>query len=107
MLNLIVWLKQVPMLTELPWDEKTGTLRRDLAAGMMNPACKHALEAALQIKEKSSAKITAITMGPPAAEEVLREALAMGADRGILVCDKLLAGSDTYATSLVLTETIK
>jgi electron transfer flavoprotein beta subunit len=107
MLNLVVCLKQVPMVMELPWDEKTGTLRRDLAAGMMNPACKHALEAALQIKEKLSAKITAITMGPPAAEEVLREALAMGADRGILVCDKLLAGSDTYATSLVLKETIK
>lgn len=95
------------MVTELPWDEKTGTLRRDLAAGMMNPACKHALEAALQIKEKFSANITAITMGPPAAEEVLREALALGADRGILICDKLMAGSDTYATSLVLTATIK
>lgn len=106
-MNLVVCLKQVPMVTELPWDEKTGTLRRDLAAGMMNPACKHALEAALQIKEKFSANITAITMGPPAAEEVLREALALGADRGILICDKLMAGSDTYATSLVLTATIK
>ena len=95
------------MVTELPWDEKTGTLRRDLAAGMMNPACKHALEAALQIKEKFSAKITAITMGPPAAEEVLREALALGADKGIIICDRLLAGSDTYATSLVLTAAIK
>lgn len=95
------------MVTELPWDEKTGTLRRDLAAGMMNPACKHALEAALQIKEKFSAKITAITMGPPASEEVLREALALGADRGILVCDRLLAGSDTFATSLILTAAIK
>ena len=107
MLNLVVCLKQVPMVTELPWDEKTGTLRRDLAAGMMNPACKHALEAALQIKEKFFANITAITMGPPAAEEVLREAMALGADRAILICDKLLAGSDTYATSLVLTAAIK
>ncbi|MCX5847952.1 MAG: electron transfer flavoprotein subunit beta/FixA family protein [Deltaproteobacteria bacterium] len=107
MLNLVVCLKQVPMVTELPWDEKTGTLRRDLAAGMMNPACKHALEAALQIKEKFSAKITAITMGPPASEEVLREALALGADEVILICDRLLAGSDTYATSLVLTAAIK
>jgi electron transfer flavoprotein beta subunit len=95
------------MVTELPWDEKTGTLRRDLAAGMMNPACKHALEAALQIKENHSAKITVITMGPPAAEEVLREALAMGADDAILICDKILAGSDTFATSLILKEAIK
>ena len=107
MLKLVVCIKQVPMVTELPWDEKTGTLRRDLAAGMMNPACKHALEAALQIKEKFSAKITVITMGPPAAEEVLREALALGADEAILICDRLLAGSDTYATSLILKEAIK
>jgi electron transfer flavoprotein beta subunit len=107
MLNLVVCLKQVPMVTELPWDEKTGTLRRDLAAGMMNPACKHALEAALQIKEKYSANITVITMGPPAAQEILREALALGADRAILICDRLLAGSDTFATSWVLAEAIK
>ena len=102
MLNIVVCIKQVPMVTELPWNEKTGTLRRDLAAGMMNPACKHAVEAALRIKADGGAKITVVTMGPPAAEEVLREALAMGADRGILVCDRLLAGSDTYATSFVL-----
>jgi electron transfer flavoprotein beta subunit len=106
MLNLIVCIKQVPRVAELPWDEKTGTLRRDLAPGMMNPACKHALEAALQIKEKYSAKITVITMGPPSAEEVLREALALGADEAMLVCDKLFAGSDTFATSLVLQKAI-
>ncbi len=95
------------MVTELPWDEAKGTLRRDLAAGMMNPACKHALEAALQIKEKFGANVTALTMGPNAAEEVLREALAMGADRGVLICDRLLTGSDTYATSSILAMAIK
>lgn len=107
MLNIVVCIKQVPMVTELPWDEKTGTLRRDLAAGMMNPACKHAVEAALQIKEQQNATITVMTMGPPASEEVLREALAMGADRGVLICDRMLAGSDTYATSFILAEAIK
>lgn len=107
MLKLVVCIKQVPMVTELPWDEKTGTLRRDLAPGMMNPACKHALEAALQIKEKYSAHITVITMGPHAAKEVLYEALAMGADNTILICDKILAGSDTYATSWILAQAIK
>jgi electron transfer flavoprotein beta subunit len=107
MLNIVVCIKQVPMVTELPWDEKTGTLRRDLAAGMMNPACKRAVEAALQIKEKQGASITVLTMGPPAAEEVLREALAMGADRGVLICDKILAGSDTYATSFILAAAIQ
>jgi electron transfer flavoprotein beta subunit len=107
MLKLIVCLKQVPMVTELPWDEKTGTLRRDLAVGMMNLACMHALEAALQIKEQYSADITAVTMGPPAAEEVLREAIAMGADRGIHLCDRIFAGSDTYATSAIVAKAIK
>jgi len=107
MINIVVCIKQVPMVTELPWDEKTGTLRRDLAAGMMNPACKHAVEAALQIKEKQDACITVVTMGPPAAEEVLREALALGADRGLLICDRMLAGSDTYATSFILAEAIR
>jgi electron transfer flavoprotein beta subunit len=107
MLNLIVCIKQVPMVTELPWDEKTGTLRRDLAPGMMNPACKHALEAALQIKEKQTANISVVTMGPRASEEVLREALALGADKAILICDKLFAGSDTYATSYILAQAIK
>jgi electron transfer flavoprotein beta subunit len=107
MLNIIVCLKQVPMVAELPWDEKSGRLRRDLAPGMINPACKHALEAALQIKEKVGANVTAITMGPPAAEEVLREALAMGAQRGILISDQSLAGADTYATSSILAAAIK
>ena len=74
---------------------------------MMNPACKHAVEAALQLKEKYGASVTALTMGPPAAEEVLREALAMGANRGILISDRLLAGSDTYATSLILASAIQ
>ncbi|MEE9912086.1 MAG: electron transfer flavoprotein subunit beta/FixA family protein [Deltaproteobacteria bacterium] len=107
MLNVVVCIKQVPMVTELPWDEKTGTLRRDLAAGMMNPACKHAVEAALQIKEAHGASITVMTMGPAAAEEVLREALAMGANRAVLICDRMLAGSDTYATSFILAQAIK
>jgi len=107
MLNIVVCIKQVPMVTELPWDEKTGTLRRDLASGMMNPACKHAVEAALEVKEKCGASIHVLTMGPPAAEEVLREALAMGADRGILICDRMLAGSDTYATSFILAKAIQ
>jgi electron transfer flavoprotein beta subunit len=107
MLNVIVCMKQVPMVTELPWNEKTGTLRRDLAYGMMNPACMHALEAALQIKEKYSARITAVTMGPAAAEEILREALALGADRSIHICDRIFAGSDTYATSLIVARAIK
>ena len=107
MLKLVVCIKQVPMVSELPWDSKTGTLRRELAAGMMNPACNHALEAALQIKENYGAHITVITMGPPMAEEVLYEAIAIGADRGVLLTDKKMAGADTFITSFFLAQAIK
>jgi len=76
------------MVSELPWDKATGTLQRDQAEGMMNPACRAALDAALRIKETLGAEITAITMGSPMAEEVLREAIALGADRGVLLTDR-------------------
>jgi electron transfer flavoprotein beta subunit len=95
------------MVSELPWNPKTGTLMRELADGMMNPACAHALEAAIQIKSRQKAKITAITMGPPMAEEVLYEALAVGADHGILLTDPAFAGADTCATSYTLARTIE
>jgi len=107
MLNLVVCIKQVPMVSELPWNPKTGTLKRELAEGMMNPACAHALEAALQIKSRHGGKITAVTMGPPMAEEVLYEAMAMGADHGILLSDPAMAGGDTYVTSYTLARTIE
>ena len=95
------------MVSELPWNPKTGTLKRELAEGMMNPACGHALEAALQVKSKHGGHITAISMGPPMAEEVLYEAMAMGADDGILLSDPAMAGGDTYATSYTLARTIE
>ena len=95
------------MVSELPWDPKSGTLRRDLAEGMMNPACANALEAALQIKHRHEGKIVAITMGPPMAEEVLYEAVAMGADSGILLTDPSMAGGDTFVTSHTLAQAIK
>jgi len=107
MLKIVVCIKQVPMVSELPWNPKTGTLKRELAEGMMNPACAHALEAALQIKSKHGGSITVITMGPPMAEEVLYEALAMGADNGILLSDPAMAGGDTFATSFTLARAIE
>ena len=107
MLKLVVCIKQVPMVSELPWNPKTGTLKRELAEGMMNPACAHALEAALQIKSRQQCEITAITMGPPMAEEVLYEAMAVGADRGLLLTDPAFAAADTYATSYTLARTIE
>ena len=107
MVEIVVCIKQVPLVSELPWDPKTGTLQRELAEGMMNPTCRSALEAALRIREAEGGRITAITMGPPMAEEVLREAIALGADRGILLTDRLMAGGDTLATSYTLARAIE
>jgi electron transfer flavoprotein beta subunit len=106
-LNVIVCMKQVPLVSELPWDSSTGRLKRETAEGMMNPACKHALEAALQIKHRYGAHITAITMGPPMAEEILREAVAAGADRGLLLTDPRMGGADTLITSFTLARAIE
>ena len=107
MLNMIVCMKQVPMVTELPWDSKSGTLKRELAEGMMNPACRHALEAALRLKQEHDGHITAVTMGPPMAEEILREAVAMGADRCLMLSDIKMAGADTLVTSYTLARAIE
>ena len=107
MLKMVVCLKQVPMVSELPWDPRTGTLQRELAEGMMNPACRSALEAALGLRAAEGGEITAITMGPPMAEEVLREAIALGADRGVLLTDRRMAGADTSVTSYTLARAIE
>ena len=107
MLQLIVCVKQVPMVSELPWNAKTGTLKRELAEGMMDPASKRALEAALQIKETQGAHICVLTMGPPMAAEVLHEAQALGADQGFLLTDRRMAGADTFLTSDILARVIR
>jgi electron transfer flavoprotein beta subunit len=98
----VVFLKQVPAASELPWDPKTGQLRREAAPGMMDPAARAALEAALRLQEAHGGQVLAVTMGPPQAEEVLRQALALGADRGFLLSDPRLSGADTVATSYTL-----
>lgn len=107
MLKIIVCIKQVPMVSELPWNAKTGTLKRELAEGMMDPASKRAMEAAIQIKEQNNAHITAVTMGPEMAKEILHEAQAMGADQGVLLTDRKMAGADTFITSQILADYIR
>jgi electron transfer flavoprotein beta subunit len=102
MLKIVVCIKQVPMVSELPWDSKTRTLKRDLAPGMMDTASRRALEAALQIKENLPALIFVLTMGPPMAEEILHQAIALGADKGLLLTDPKMAGADTFLTSDIL-----
>jgi len=101
-MKIIVCIKQVPDTTEIKINPVTGTLIRDGVPSIMNPDDKGGLELALQLKDEIGANITVITMGPPQADLVLREALAMGADRAILLTDRKFAGADTFATSNAL-----
>lgn len=101
-MNIVVCVKQVPDTNEVKLDPVKGTLIRDGVPSIMNPDDKAGLEAALQIKDANGAHVTVITMGPPQADEVLREALAMGADEAILVTDRAFGGADTWATSTTI-----
>lgn len=94
--------KQVPETTEVKIDPKTGTLMREGVPAIINPFDLHAIEEGLRIKEKVGGKVTVISMGPPQAEEAVRDALAMGCDEGVLLTDKAFAGADTLATSYTL-----
>lgn len=95
-------MKQVPETTEVKIDPKTGTLMREGVPAVINPFDLHAVEEGLRIREKVGGKVTVISMGPPQAEEAVRDALAMGCDEGILLTDKAFAGADTLATSYTL-----
>lgn len=101
-MNIIVCIKQVPDTTEIKIDPVKGTLIREGVPSIMNPDDKGGLELALRMKDKYGANVTVITMGPPQAELILREALAMGVDRAILLTDRKFAGADTLATSYAL-----
>lgn len=101
-MNIVVCIKQVPDTTEIKLDPVKGTMIRDGVPSIMNPDDKAGLEMALQLKDKYNAHITVITMGPPQADSILREAYAMGVDRAILLTDRKFAGADTLATSNAL-----
>ena len=107
-MNIIVTVKQVPDTSEVKIDPKTGTLIREGVPSIINPEDKNAIEEALRIKDgHNDVEITALSMGPPQAEKALREALAMGVDRAILVSDRAFAGADTLATTYMLSTAIK
>lgn len=98
-MKIVVCIKQVPDTKGGVQFNPDGTLNRAAMLTIMNPDDKAGLEAALRIKDEFGAEVTALTMGLPKAEEVLREAMAMGADNGILVTGRVLGGADTWATS--------
>lgn len=106
-MNTIVLVKQVPDTSEVKLDPVTGNLLREGVKSIINPDDRHALEAAVLLREKLGGKITVLSMGPPQAIDAVTEALGMGADEGILLTDRFFAGADTWATSSTLGKAIK
>lgn len=101
-MNILVCIKQVPDTKDVRLDPKTNTMSREGVESIMNPFDRHALEEAVRIKDEHGGTVTALSMGPPQAEAVLREAISCGADEGVLVSDRAFAGADTWATSYTL-----
>ncbi|KAA8674715.1 electron transfer flavoprotein subunit beta/FixA family protein [Clostridium sp. WLY-B-L2] len=106
-MNIVVCVKQVPDTTEIKIDPVKNTLIRKGVPSILNPFDKNALEQALKLKDRYGGRVTVISMGPDHAKEVLREALSMGADKAYLVTDRAFGGSDTYATSYILSKVIE
>jgi electron transfer flavoprotein beta subunit len=106
-MNIIVCVKQVPDTTEISIERETGLLMRDNAPAILNPFDAYAVEEGLRIAEQLGGKVTALTMGPPAAAEVLREAMAMGVEEALHICDDAFRGSDTYVTAKILAAAIE
>ncbi len=107
-MRIIVPIKQVPETGAVKMDEATGTMIRDGVEAIVNPLDLYGLELAIRLRDEAraggdeSAEVVTVSMGPPKAVKAIREAIAMGCDRGVLVSDRAFAGSDTWATSYVL-----
>ena len=106
-MNILVCMKQVPGTNKVEVDEKTGVLKREGVDSKMNPYDLYAIETALWIGEKTGGKVTALTMGPPQAEAVIREAYMMGVEEGFLITDRKFAGADVLATGYTLSMGIR
>ena len=106
-MKIIICIKQVPDTTDIKWTEN-NTIQREGVESVTNPFDVYAIEKALQLKkELKDVEITVLTMGPAQAETILRKAIAVGCDKGILISDKKFAGADTYATAKTLASAIK
>jgi electron transfer flavoprotein beta subunit len=101
-MKIVVCVKQVPATTEVSIDPETKRLKREGVESILNPFDAYALEEGVLLKEKLGGEVIVLSMGPPQAEAVVREGLAGGADRAVLLCDRAFAGSDTWATSYAL-----
>ena len=105
--RIVVAVKQVPDMERVKFDTVAGRVDRSSAPGVVNPVDLHALEAAMRIRDDHGGEVVAISMGPQQAESALKECLARGADRVVLLADKAFAGADTWATSYTLASAIK
>ena len=106
-MHVVVCVKQVPDTTNVRINPKTNTLMREGVESIVNPFDEYALEEGLRLKDRLGAQVTVVTMGPPQATVVLREALARGADDAVLVSSRAFGGADTLATSYTLSQAIK
>ncbi|MDR3673794.1 MAG: electron transfer flavoprotein subunit beta/FixA family protein [Holophaga sp.] len=106
-MKIVVCIKQVPGTTDVEVDPKTGVLKRDGVDSKLNPYDLYALETALRIKQAHGATVRAVTMGPPQAAQILREAYMMGVDEGVLLTDRRFAGADVLATAYALSQGIR
>ena len=106
-MRYVVCIKQVPETTDVKINPETNTLMRDGVVSIINPFDMYAIEEGLRLKAKTGGTVTVLSMGPPQADAALREAIAMGADDGILLSDRAFAGSDTWATSYTLAMAIR
>ena len=105
-MEILVCIKQVPDSNKVEVDPVTGVLKRNGVESKLNPYDLYALETALRIKEEKGGTITVLTMGPGQAASIIREAYAMGADKGILISDRKFGGADVLATSYTISQAI-
>ena len=106
-MRIIVPIKQVPETSSVRMDETTGTMVREGVEAIINPLDLYAIESALILRQRYGGQVITVSMGPPKALTALREALAMGVDEAVLISGKAFAGSDTWATSYVLSAAIR
>lgn len=105
-MQVVLCIKQVPDTADIKWTEN-NTIQREGVESVINPFDMYAIETAVRLKDNEDAEITVITMGPPQAQEILKKAVAMGADNGALITDRKFAGADTVATSRTLASAIE
>ncbi len=106
-MNIVVLIKQVVATTNVKINPDTGTLIRDGVESILNPFDEYAVEEGLRLKEKMGGKVTVVTMGPPQAKSAIQKCIGLGVDDGILISDRAIAGSDTWATSYTLAQALK